>query len=203
MIKNASVIHDTEDKKFWLRHGEELERRFVAFCNSLLEVEVCINPEKATQPTAPDLLFHRRLADLKTQNTPFFMAGKYGCDPRFTWTMNLKDYRRYNELYPDVDLLVWLDWQQLSMKIGETHHEVKYLFAVYHINFREIAKMIETGSVPLHGYQRREASTGRGPLADVLDGGQNAKASFVFDLSTRVPLFLSRVPMRQLGGVAV
>jgi hypothetical protein len=100
--RNHNVPHGTEDKQWWLRHGERLEADFVELCVTHLALDVCLNPAKLVDPTAPDLLVDGKIADLKTQNTPFFTASRYGLDPRFTITFNWKDYERYRKLYPDI-----------------------------------------------------------------------------------------------------
>src|SRR3989344_8017214 len=110
--RNISIPHDTEDKSWWLLHGAQLEERFVEVCCKHLHLSAAINPVKITNPTAPDLVVNGRLADLKTQNTPFFTAARYGLDPRFAVTFNRKDYERYKRFYPDIDIYYWVDWTQ-------------------------------------------------------------------------------------------
>ncbi|NBT26093.1 MAG: hypothetical protein EBT09_05980 [Actinobacteria bacterium] len=100
--RNHNVPHGTEDKQWWLRHGERLEADFVELCVTHLALDVCLNPAKLVDPTAPNLLVDGKIADLKTQNKPFFTASRYGLDPCFTITFNRNDYERYRKLYPDI-----------------------------------------------------------------------------------------------------
>jgi hypothetical protein len=165
--RNDAVPHNTEDKSWWLRHGEVLEKRFVQFCVQELGLAASINPAKAADPTAPDLVVNGQLADLKVQNTPFFSAGRYGLDPRFTVTFNRKDYERYAKLYPALIIFFWADWKQLEWRDSR----VAPLSAIYQVPFATIAAKIKGGTVPEHAYQRR-----------VGDRAGNAKSSFLLDL---------------------
>ena len=44
--RNPNIPHNTEDKAWWLIHGEYLEREFVNLCNNKLKILAEINPEK-------------------------------------------------------------------------------------------------------------------------------------------------------------
>lgn len=171
--RNDEVPHDPEDKGWWLLHGEALERQFVALCQKHLKLNAVINPAKATDPTAPDLIVEERLADLKTQNTPFFTAQRHGIDPRFAVTFNRKDYERYRDLYPEIDIYFWIDWTQTEWN-GRT---VEYLGGIFRLPFAQVAQMIEAGA-PEHYYQRRQN-----------DIAGNAKSSFVLDIRNFEELF--------------
>lgn len=47
------------------------------------------------------------LVDLKCQRKPFFQAAEqYGIDPQFAVKFNEKNYLRYRERYPSIDLLL-------------------------------------------------------------------------------------------------
>jgi hypothetical protein len=166
MDRNNLVPHNTEDRHWWYKHGENLEKSFSEFCIEKLSLNIVINPEKITNPTVPDLLFENKLADLKTQNVPFFMSTKYGMDPRFTVTFNRKDYNRYSKLYPDIDIFFWVNWTQTSWK----DKSVEFLYGIYKINFQDLKKIIDDGS-PEHYYKHR-----------MNDGNLNAKSSFLLDI---------------------
>ena len=165
-IRNTEITHDTEDKSWWLQHGENLEFDFVTKCQNLLGLEISINPQKKIDKTAPDLVFEGCLADLKTQNTPFFTASRYGIDPRFCVTFNRKDYERYASKYPEINVFFWVDWKQLSYKEFSTTH----LAGVYKVSFSELSEMVEAGA-PEHTYLRR-----------INDQAGNAKTSFLLDV---------------------
>lgn len=171
-IRNSFVEHNTEDKGWWCHHGEKLEETFVEICKSKLGINVFINPEKATNRYAHDLIFVdkngvERIADLKTQNTPFFTAARYDIDPRYAVTFNRKDYERYKSLYPEIVIFYWIDWKQLEWR----GNKIEYLGGIYVLPFPTMMKKIESGQIPEHSYIFRRNDT-----------AGNAKSSFVFDL---------------------
>ncbi|UCJ17192.1 hypothetical protein K5Q02_02005 [Pseudomonas sp. MM211] len=165
-IRNDRVIHNTEDKGWWCHHGLHLERSFVELCSRHLRLTAMENPEKSHNPYAPDLLVEGRLADLKVQNTPFFVSARYGLNPRRTVTFNRKDYERYSRLYPQIDIYYWVDWTQTESRFGR----VDYLAGIYRLPFAQLAKLIEA-SAPEHFYAHR-----------MHDTQGNAKSSFLLDL---------------------
>lgn len=171
--RNSDVLHDTEDRGWWYIHGQRLEEQFVQICRTKLNINAKINPEKCTDNTAPDLLVNQSLADLKTQNTPFFTAGRYGMDPRFTVTFNRKDYDRYMLLYPNIEIYFWIDWTQTKYR----DIEIEYFGGVFTLPFRQVVAMIDKG-VPEHHYARRTDPSDR-----------NAKSSFLLDIRKFDTLF--------------
>jgi len=173
--RNCIVPHDTEDRGWWYIHGERLEERFVGICRDHLKIDANINPEKAKDPTVPDLIVNGCMADLKTQNTPFFTAGRYRMDPRFTVTFNRKDYERYKSLYPRIVIYFWIDWTQTTWQ----DRRVDYLGGVFRLPFVEVAAIIENGA-PEHTYLHRRAP-----------GDRNAKSSFLLDIRYFEKLFLN------------
>ncbi|MGY1425632.1 hypothetical protein [Lysobacter sp. A289] len=164
--RNDAVVHNTEDKGWWCHHGLQLEQAFVGLCNSHLKIPAMENPEKATNPYAPDLVVEGVISDLKVQNTPFFVSSRYGLDPRRTVTFNRKDYERYTNLYPDINIYFWVDWTQTESKYGR----VDYLAGIYRLPFARVAGLIE-GGAPEHNYIHR-----------MNDTQGNAKSSFLLDL---------------------
>jgi len=164
--RNDGIIHDTEDKGWWCHHGLKLERSFVALCNTHLNLPAWENPEKRDNPYAPDLIVAGHVADLKVQNTPFFVSSRYDMDPRRTVTFNRKDYERYSELYPDIDIYFWVDWTQTESKYGR----VDYLAGIYSLPFVTLAGLIESGAPEHHYIHRRDDTQG------------NAKSSFLLSL---------------------
>lgn len=171
--RNDGIIHDTEDKHWWCHHGLELERRFVALCNDRLNVPAQENPEKQHDPYAPDLIVAGRVADLKVQNTPFFLSSRYGMDPRRTVTFNRKDYERYSTLYPGIDIYFWVDWTQTQSQFGRVEH----LAGIYRLPFAGVARLIESGAQEHHYKHRYDDSQG------------NAKSSFLLSLDAFETLF--------------
>ena len=167
MTRNPDIPHDTEDKAWWLTHGENLEKRFVELCLNSLGISAQINPEKESTPTAPDLLVEGRVADLKVQNTPFFTSGRYKLNPRFTVTFNRKDFERYTSLYPTIDIYYWVAWKQAVWN----NITVEPIAGIWRAPFSSIRAMIE-GGAPEHRYIHRKQDT-----------GGNAKSSFLLDLA--------------------
>lgn len=177
----TSVMHDTEDKLWWTGHGARMEVRFVDQVAPRLGLEAVINPAKATDPFAPDLLLRGQLADLKVQNTPFFMASRYGLDPQYAVTFNRKDYLRYSELYPEIQLLFWVAWKTLEWPKAAPRARVARMAGLWEVPFAELARRVKDGEAPLHRYQRR-----------VGDQAGNAKDSYLFDLRTFTELSVRR-----------
>mgnify|MGYP000294092961 CR=1 FL=1 len=169
-------MHDTEDKEWWLIHGEDLELQFVDVCKNKLNIDAQINPAKSTDPTAPDLEVNGLISDLKVQHTPFFTSNKYGLDPRYTITFNRNDYERYSEFYPDIGIYIWLDWKQLSSNYGSIQH----YSGIFFLPFKEVARLIEN-SAPEHIYKKR-----------VNDTQNNARSSFLLDIRNFQPVFLPK-----------
>jgi hypothetical protein len=87
-------------------------------------------------------------------------------NPRFTVTFNRKDYERYRELYPDLVVYFWINWQTLSWR--DIH--VKPLSAVFRSPFDCIASQVTSGIAVEHHYRRRED-----------DRAGNARSSFLLD----------------------
>lgn len=180
--RNIAVPHHTEDKDWWLHHGEKLEIDFVKICREQLKLDMVINPKKLTDPTVPDLLVNGKLADLKTQNTPFFTASRYNIDPRFAVTFNRKDYQRYKQLYPEIDIYFWIDWTQLEYKSNKVEH----LSGIFLLPFKDLESLIENGARE-HNYINR--------TDDVIG---NAKSSFILDIRNFQILF-SSIPMEHIS----
>mgnify|MGYP003376655832 CR=1 FL=1 len=173
--RNTVVPHDTEDRGWWYVHGEQLEVSFVTLCQERLNLDALINPAKDLDSTAPDLVVEGVLADLKTQNTPFFTAGRYGLDPRFTVTFNRKDYERYKALYPGIVIYFWIDWKQTTWG----NNSVDYFGGVFRLPFERVAALIDGGAKE-HAYINRTSPDDR-----------NAKSSFLLDIRNFESLFVS------------
>ncbi|GAA0735902.1 hypothetical protein GCM10009431_01220 [Gaetbulibacter jejuensis] len=169
--KNGNEINhmDLQAKKLWCKDGEKIEQAFVNKYGENLQVQ--INPEKVQNPFAPDLIFNNeQLADLKTQNTPFFKAGSlYGIDPSYAVVFNQKDFIRYSEKYPNILIYFWVEWHSVKFEMGSFVNEVEYVNGVWRIKFSDLKKVLSVA--PLHSYQQRKYDT-RG----------NAKSSFVLDI---------------------
>ena len=98
---------DTENKLSWCEHGLRLEREFVTKYGD--EMFVSVHPDKAKCPYGPDFLVGGLMpGDLKTQDTPFRTAGRYGVPAERAVTFNEKDYDRYTAQYPNMLVFFWV-----------------------------------------------------------------------------------------------
>lgn len=159
------VTHDTEDKLWWCLHGNDLEERFVRILRTRFDREAIINPDKMRDKYAPDLVVGGFLADLKTQNTPFFTADRYGLDPQFAVTFNRKDRDRYRDRYPRLHIYFWIEWQ--TLKLGRS--SIRYFAGIFGIPFPRLEPILN--AAPEHFYSRRAG-----------ESGTNAKSSFILDV---------------------
>lgn len=166
---------DLQAKKAWCKDGEKIEEAFVSKYGN--QLQLIINPEKKVNPYAPDLLKKNEfLADLKTQNTPFFKAKElYGIDSSYAVVFNRKDAIRYYRLYPDIIIYFWIEWHSISFQMGTYKKSVKFISGVWAIKFEELIDILKIA--PLHEYQQRKD-----------DRKGNAKSSYVLDI--RNPLFV-------------
>lgn len=169
---------ELQAKGTWCESGARIEEVFVSRYGGRLGL--AINPEKATNRYAPDLLNvgSHNLGDLKTQNSPFFQAwSRFRLDPQYTVVFNDKDAQRYGQLYPNIDIYFWVDWVAVKFE-GSTTIEVQPMTGVWHIPFPELQPLL--AKAPVHSYAQR-----------INDTAGNAKGSYVLDL--RNPAF------RQVG----
>ena len=88
---------NNQDRFAYYRLGEKYEDKFVQVCQHYA-IDAEINPEKKTNPYAPDIIMNGKISDLKTQTLPFFMAEKkFNMSPLDTITLNRKDVERYKK----------------------------------------------------------------------------------------------------------
>lgn len=173
-MDNPNLKLNTEDKKQWTTLGRDLEDDFIRQIVPYLGVDIILNPEKETNPYAPDFLSSGRLADLKTQNTPFFTAGRYKKDASRTVTYNRKDLERYKRKYPGIRVYFYVRWNQLRPHFGsesyQRSNEVRPLHGVWTATNEAIEELVQTGRAPEHAYQRR------------VEDKVNANSSFLLSL---------------------
>jgi len=169
--------HDLQNKGAWCEHGVRKENVFVNLHGH--QLGLVINPAKKRDIYAPDLsdFIGPELADLKTQNTPFFTAAKYGYPPQNTVTFNKKDADRYRAEYPDIDIYFWVQWvavryfrESTNERYPDTDIQVEPMYGVWKVSFKDLDEIIKTA--PLHAYQER-----------VNDNQGNAKESYLINLS--------------------
>lgn len=166
---NEILQHDLQDKGRWCESGATEEQLFVKKYGS--ELNLIINPEKATNEYALDLLniSNNLLGDLKTQNTPFFQAkSRFGYDPQYTVVFNGKDRERYSGLNMDIEIYFAVDWQVVKYQ-GEKTIEVDPMVGVWRISFKTLDELLR--KAPYHTYQQR-----------VDDEKGNAKGSYILNL---------------------
>jgi hypothetical protein len=169
---DAGVSRSPQDKDFWVEAGADKERDFVERVLPALGFNGDLNPAKQLDPYAPDLVVEGHLADLKCQRTPFFKAAAlYGIDPQFAVTFNQKDYTRYCELYPSLDIFFWVAWQTTTKRIGGHSYTLRPMAGVWKASFPALRRNIEQHRVGAHAYLER-----------LFDSRGNAKKSYVFDL---------------------
>ena len=88
---------NNQDRFAYYRLGEKYEDKFVQICQHY-EIDAEINPEKKTNPYAPDIIMNGKISDLKTQTLPFFMSEKkFNISPLDTISINRKDVERYKK----------------------------------------------------------------------------------------------------------
>lgn len=168
--KGNEISHfDLQAKTRWCRDGEKIEEAFISRFGEKLDLQ--INPEKISNPYAPDLIYkEEELADLKTQNTPFFKAKQlYGIDASYAVVFNRKDAIRYYRSYPEILIYFWVEWHSVKFKMGNYTNEVEYVSGVWRIEFKDLLELIK--KAPLHEYQQRKD-----------DQKGNARSSFVLDI---------------------
>lgn len=184
---------DTEDKMRWCREGEIYEKVFVEKMSRHTHLSIQINPEKATNPLAPDLWVpgYGR-CDLKTQRTPFFTASRYGISPRDAFTLNMKDVIRYRELYPDIGIFFWIDWQN-NQASNNRFKRVDYKWGVYFATIKDVLSLIDGGVAKTHEYQHRRQPDGESSKLQSwgMNKECNATKSFVLDCAWLHPIISS------------
>jgi hypothetical protein len=166
---NEITPQDLQNKTLWCKDGEKIEQAFVNKYGA--ELGLIINPEKTINPYAPDLLKdNSQIADLKTQNTPFFKANDlYGIEPTYAVVFNRKDAERYWKHYKEIIIYFWVEWHSIKFVMGTTTKEVDFLDGVWSIKFVDLVELLKIA--PEHLYQQR-----------VDDTKGNAKGSFVLDI---------------------
>ena len=165
---NLVSNQDLQNKALWCKKGETIEAAFVSKYGERLEVS--INPAKQSNPYAPDLFTPKGVADLKTQNTPFFKAESlFGINPSYAVVFNRKDFERYELKYPQIDVYFWVEWHSVAFEMGEFRQEVEFVSGVWFIPFDKLVDVLSRSKE--HSYSQR-----------VHDRRGNAKSSFVFDI---------------------
>lgn len=169
---NVWTYPDLQDKKRWCKEGESQEEAFVREYGE--KIGYVMNPRKKEDRFAPDLLSTQTgvLADLKSQHSPFLKAMEfYRIEPTYAVVFNVKDKIRYEQYYPDIDIIYFVDWIVVR---GEDErngkaYTVDPLLGIYKISFRDLNKILSNAEI--HEYKQRRN-----------DQQGNARGSYVIDI---------------------
>lgn len=159
---------DTEDKLSWCEYGDDKEIEFIGLHGR--ELGLIANPSKKLLENGkylPDLYdLNLCLAcDLKTIREPFFKAFHlYKMNPSTTITLNVKDLERYNEKYPHIYIIFWVEWEAQT-RFNITVTPLKGLWRARVRTLNDIVK-----KSPIHFYKNRVEDN-------------NAKNSYLIDIS--------------------
>ena len=144
---------DNEDKNSWCQAGELAEKDFVA-TNKIAGWGLAVNPQKQLDPYCHDLLGIIPV-DLKSIREPWRKSLEmFGIPTEYAVSINLKDFKRYASLYPNIIIVLDVEWS-----------------GVYMITVQRAKALITSGKAIKHEYKNRKE-----------DENGNAKSSFVFDL---------------------
>lgn len=156
---------DLDNKAFWCQLGRKKEDAFVAHMEQVQSgCEVCIHPEKDDNPYYPDLLVRQdgQLLDgeVKIKNSPLFYGKKYGIDPQYALTMDLKDSFNYNNLLKegkDLMIFAWVKWEAHEMvteyRGQKNSYRVKPMHGTWRTWFSRLRKVEESSRPPgIHWY---------------------------------------------------
>lgn len=150
---------DTNNKEYWVNLGVEKEEKFLKKYSSALSV--IRNPGRAFSDYVPDFAI---IADLKSISTPFYTASKYGLDPQYTVSLNVKDVDYYSREYPGIIIIFHVKWETTKYR----NIVVKKMDCIYRVSLFHLQYLIAEGTGVLHSYRER--------------GGNNAKSSYLFDV---------------------
>lgn len=185
---NLDAPNDLEAKGAWCRYGAELEHEFVAAHGHLLGLR--INPDKAQDPTVPDLV---SLADVKTVSTP--MRIHPGCV-----TLNCKDVFRYRRLYGTLAIYFWVRWN--TEYDGVWHISLQQLLdtrSAYALHwYKNRPRHVETNPDTVRLLRRMEPErlqTPEGQYYALQDHAGNATCSYVLPLQVPLVRVIAPAPM--------
>jgi hypothetical protein len=176
------VLHNTEDKAWWLREGEAREREFLELCVAQNILKGIIpNPERtATRRHLPEYFYEGALLDLKDHRIPFFEAERTrGIPPRYALTLDEQDVIDIETKYPTCRLVFYVNWMAVKYQkvaVDETGGErvvkeisIQPLHGIWGLTPARMKKLV--ADLRTHEYLRRKDDT-RG----------NARTSYGIDL---------------------
>lgn len=121
--KRIVSFDDLDNKAFWCNLGEDKEHAFVKVMSKIQSpYTISIHPEKENNPYHPDLLVNinntDHIGEAKIKNSPLFIARRYGVNPQYALTMDLKDSFNYDKLLTggiDLIIFIWVKWEAHEM----------------------------------------------------------------------------------------
>jgi hypothetical protein len=158
---------DLANKAFWCNLGEEQEYAFIVRMErARLKFQVEIHPNKKTNPYHPDLEVHEngRVFDgeVKVKNSPLFFGKRYGINPQYALTMDLKDSFNYAELLregTDLMVFIWVKWEAHEMvtefRGRSEHYEVRPMEGIWRTWFSKLRALEQSANPPgIHWYRQ-------------------------------------------------
>jgi hypothetical protein len=161
---NPITFGDLDNKAFWCSHGEKQEEAFIKMFAQLQQQgriisdeKLAIHPSKELNPYHPDLIINNQfIGEVKTKNSPLFMAQTYGINPQFALTMDLKDSFNYGRLLKngiDITIYIWVKWEAMMMKTKYNQYRVKQLAGVWRTSFSTLREHELKSPPPIHWYK--------------------------------------------------
>jgi hypothetical protein len=124
------VLHNTEDKDWWLKEGEIREREFLQLCEQKNILKgITLNPERTGKwnKALPEFFYREALLDLKDHRIPFFEAGRVrNIPPRYALTLDEQDVIDIETKYPTCRLVFYVNWMAVKYQkiaLGEDGRE--------------------------------------------------------------------------------
>jgi hypothetical protein len=156
------AFEDLDNKAFWCKLGEQKELAFVQTMKKIKTgYTIDIHPAKAHNPYHPDLqctdsdgIAH--IAEVKIKNSPLFMAQRYGIDPQFACTMDLKDSFNYSRLLDqgiDLIIFIWVRWDAHEMVTAHRTYHVRPMRGLWKIPFSRLREHERSEFPPIHWYK--------------------------------------------------
>ena len=119
--------------------------------------KLAIHPSKHLNPYHPDLIINNQfIGEVKTKNSPLFMAKTYGINPQFALTMDLKDSFNYERLLKngiDITIYLWVKWEAMMMKTQYKQYSVKQLAGIWRTSFSTLRAHELKYPPPIHWYK--------------------------------------------------
>ena len=156
---------DLQDKQAWCDLGELEEGNFLERQDFHL-VHVLPNVTKDVDKYAHDMRISFP-ADLKTIRSSWRKSQElFGIQPKYAISINKKDVDRYNDLYPNMIIILDIEIEY----INENDGGLSVYKTVRWVDMTRINRLIKSGFAKEHQYKERTEDT-----------QGNAKSSYVFD----------------------